>query len=330
MTTFRAFRIHDDKGKAGIEQVTLDELSPGEVVIKAAYSDINYKDALAATGKGKILRKFPLIGGVDVSGTVVSSSDPRVHEGDEVLVTGHGLSEDHDGGYAEYARVPADWVVPLPEGMTSFEAMALGTAGFTAALAVHQMEHNRQHPDRGRVIVNGATGGVGSVAIDILAGLDYDVVAITGKVNAHDYLKRLGAKEVRSRQDLEMGKRPLEKAIWGGAIDNLGGEMLAWFTRTVVPLGNIASIGLAAGHDLNTTVMPFILRGVNLLGINSSHCPRDVRLHVWERLAGDMRPRHLNEIVTETVSLDEMSPVFDGLIAGGFTGRAVVKVSAED
>lgn len=330
MTTFRAFRIHDDKGKAGIEQVTLDELSPGEVVIKTAYSDINYKDALAATGKGKILRKFPLVGGVDVSGTVVSSSDPRVHEGDEVLVTGHGLSEDHDGGYAEYARVPADWVVPLPEGMTSFEAMALGTAGFTAALAIHQMEQNRQHPDLGPIVVNGATGGVGSIAIDILAGLDYEVVAITGKASAHDYLKVLGTKEIRSRQDLEMGKRPLEKAIWGGAIDNLGGDMLAWFTRTVVPLGNIASIGLAAGHDLNTTVMPFILRGVNLLGINSSHCPRDVRLHVWERLAGDMRPRHLNEIVTETVSLDEMSPVFDKLIAGGFTGRAVVKLSAED
>lgn len=330
MTTFRGFRIHDDKGKAGIEQVTLNELSPGEVVIKAAYSDINYKDALAATGKGKILRRFPLIGGVDVSGTVVSSSDPRVHEGDEVLVTGHGLSEDHDGGYAEYVRVPADWVVPLPQGMTSFEAMALGTAGFTAALAVHQMEHNRQHPDRGPIIVNGATGGVGSVAIDILAGLDYDVVAITGKADAHNYLKGLGAKEVRSRQGLELGKRPLEKAIWGGAIDNLGGEMLAWFTRTVVPLGNIASIGLAAGYDLNTTVMPFILRGVNLLGINSSHCPRDLRLHVWQRLAGDMRPRHLNEIVTETVSLDEMGPVFDKLIAGGFTGRAVVKVSAED
>jgi NADPH2:quinone reductase len=329
MTTFRAFRIHDDKGKAGIEQVTLDDLSPGEVVIKTAYSDINYKDALAATGKGKILRKFPLIGGVDVSGTVVSSSDARVHEGDEVLVTGHGLSEDHDGGYAEYVRVPADWVVPLPEGMTSFDAMALGTAGFTAALAVHQMENNRQHPDRGPIVVNGATGGVGSVAIDILAGLGYDVVAITGKADAHDYLKMLGAKEVRSRRDLNMGKRPLEKAVWGGAIDNLGGEMLAWFTRTVVPLGNMASIGLAAGHDLNTTVMPFILRGVNLLGINSSYCPRDVRLHVWERLAGDMRPRHLNEIVTETVSLDEMSPVFDKLIAGTVTGRAVVEIGTD-
>lgn len=326
MEKFRAFRIHDDKGKAGLEQVSLEELTPGEVVIKAAYSDINYKDALAATGKGKILRKFPLIGGIDVAGVVASSSDKRFREGDEVLVTGHGLSEDHDGGYAEYVRVPGEWVVPLPKGMTAFEAMALGTAGFTAALAIHQMEHNRQHPDRGPIVVTGATGGVGSVAIDILAGLGYDAVAVTGKAEAGEYLNMLGAKEVRSRQELEMGKRPLEKALWGGAIDNLGGEVLAWLTRTVAPLGNIAAIGLAAGHELHTTVMPFILRGVNLLGINSSQCPRDLRLHVWERLAGDMRPRHLDKIVTRTVSLPEMRPVFDGLIAGTLTGRAVVKI----
>jgi acrylyl-CoA reductase (NADPH) len=328
MNRFRAFRIHDDKGNARIEQVELNELSAGEVVIRTAYSDINYKDALAATGKGKILRKFPLIGGIDVSGVVSASTDKRFREGDEVLVTGHGLSEEHDGGYAQYVRVPADWVVPLPQGLSLFDAMALGTAGFTAALAIHQMEHNRQHPDRGPVVVNGATGGVGSIAIDILAGLDYDVVAVTGKSDAHDYLKMLGAKEIRDRKSLDTGKRPLEKALWGGAIDNLGGEILAWLTRTVVPLGNIAAIGLTAGHELHTTVMPFILRGVNLLGINSSYCPRDIRLHVWGRLGGDMRPPHLDKIVTRTVSLDEMSPVFDGLIAGSVTGRAVVKIGA--
>lgn len=329
MTTFRAFRIHDDKGKAGIEQVGLDELSPGEVVIKTAYSDINYKDALAATGKGKILRKFPLIGGIDVSGTVVSSTDARVREGDEVLVTGHGLSETHDGGYAEYVRVPADWIVPLPEGMTAFDAMAFGTAGFTAGLAIHQMEHNGQTPERGPIVVTGATGGVGSLAIDMLAGLGYQVVAISGKAEAHGYLKEIGASEIRDRKTLEMGTRPLEKAMWGGVIDNVGGEILAWLTRTVVPLGNIASIGLAAGHELNTTVMPFILRGVNLLGINSSYCPRDLRLRVWQRMAIGMRPRHLDKIVAETVSLDEMSPVFDKLNAGAYTGRAVVKISAK-
>ena len=326
MTTFRAFRIHDDKGQAGIEQVSLDDLSSGEVVIKAAYSDINYKDALAATGKGKILRKYPLIGGIVVSGIVVSSSTGAVHEGDEVLVTGHGLSEDHDGGYAEYVRVPADWVVPLPDGMTPFDAMALGTAGFTAGLAIYQMEHNAQTPDRGPIAVNGATGGVGSLAIDMLAGLGYQVIAITGKTEAHDYLKVLGASEIRVRQELDMGKRPLEKALWGGAIDNLGGEMLAWLTRTVEPLGNIASFGLAAGYELHTTVMPFILRGVNLLGINSSYCPRDLRLHIWKRLAGDMRPRHFDKIVTNTVSLDEMSPIFENLVAGTATGRTVVKI----
>ncbi len=329
MDKFRAFRIHDDKGKAGIEQVGLDELSPGGVVIKAAYSDINYKDALAATGKGKILRKFPLIGGIDVSGVVSASTDKRFREGDKVLVVGQGLSEDHDGGYAEYVRVPADWIVPLPQGMTLYDAMAIGTAGFTAALAVEQMEHNRQRPELGPVLVNGATGGVGSVAIDILAGLGYEVVAVSGKADAHDYLKMLGAKEVRARQELEMGKRPLEKAIWGGAIDNLGGEMTAWLTRTVVPLGNIAAIGLAAGYELHTTVLPFILRGVNLLGINSVYCPQDLRLRVWERLVGDMRPRHLDKIVTRTVSLDEMGPIFDGLVAGSFTGRAVVKIGGD-
>jgi acrylyl-CoA reductase (NADPH) len=329
MTTFRAFRIHDDKGKAGIEQMSLGDLSPGEVVIKTAYSDINFKDALAATGKGKILRKFPLNGGVDVSGTVASSNDVRVREGDAVLVTGHGLSETHDGGYAEYVRVPADWVVPLPEGMTLFDAMAFGTAGFTAGLAIHQMEHNGQTPARGPVVVTGATGGVGSLAIDMLAKLGYRVVALTGKADAHDYLREIGASEILDRKTLEMGKRPLEKAIWGGVIDNVGGDILAWLTRTVVPLGNIAAIGLAASAQLHTTVMPFILRGVNLLGINSSHCPRELRLHIWKRLATDMRPRYLEKIVSRTVTLDTMGPVFNDLIAGTVTGRAVVKIGAE-
>ena len=329
MTTFRAFRIHDDKGKAGIEQMSLGDLSPGEVVIKTAYSDINFKDALAATGKGKILRKFPLNGGVDVSGTVASSNDVRVREGDAVLVTGHGLSETHDGGYAEYVRVPADWVVPLPEGMTLFDAMAFGTAGFTAGLAIHQMEHNGQTPSRGPIVVTGATGGVGSLAIDMLAKLGYRVVALTGKAEAHDYLREIGASDILDRKTLEMGKRPLEKAIWGGVIDNVGGDILAWLTRTVVPLGNIAAIGLAASAELHTTVMPFILRGVNLLGINSSHCPRQLRLHIWKRLATDMRPRYLEKIVSRTVTLDTMGPVFNDLIAGTVTGRAVVKIGAE-
>jgi NADPH2:quinone reductase len=329
MTTFRAFRIHDDKGKAGIEQLSLDDLSPGEVVIKTAYSDINFKDALAATGKGKILRKFPLNGGVDVSGTVASSNDMRVREGDAVLVTGHGLSETHDGGYAEYVRVPADWVVPLPEGMTLFDAMAFGTAGFTAGLAIHQMEHNGQTPSRGPIVVTGATGGVGSLAVDMLAKLGYQVVGLTGKADAHGYLKEIGASEILDRKTLEIGKRPLEKATWGGAIDNVGGDILAWLTRTVVPLGNIAAIGLAASAELHTTVMPFILRGVNLLGINSSHCPRELRLHIWKQLASDMRPRHLDKIVSRTVTLDTMGPVFDDLIGGAVTGRAVVRIGAE-
>ncbi|MFQ5993677.1 MAG: YhdH/YhfP family quinone oxidoreductase [Acidiferrobacterales bacterium] len=327
MEKFRAFRIRDDKGDASLEDITLDDLSPGDVVIKAAYSGVNYKDALAATGKGKILRRFPLVGGVDVSGTVTASTDSRFREGDEVLVTGFGLSENHDGGYAEYVRVPAPWAVPLPNGMSLRDAMALGTAGFTAGLAIHQMEHNGQRPDQGPVAVNGATGGVGSLAIDVLAGLGYEVVALTGKADARDYLESLGAADVRTWQDVEIGKRPLEKAIWAGAVDNLGGEQLAWLTRTMKPLGNIAAIGLAAGFELHTTVMPFILRGVNLLGINSSYCPADLRPRLWQRLATDMRPRHLDKVVTNTVSLDELRSVFDPFIAGAVTGRTVVKIS---
>ncbi len=326
MKTFRAFRIHDTEGHAGVEQVSLDDLSPGEVVIKAAYSDINYKDALAGTGKGKILRKFPLIGGIDVSGTVAASTDPELREGHEVLVVGRGLGETHDGGYAEYVRVPKEWVTPVPTGLSLFDVMALGTAGFTAALAIYQMEHNGQKPEQGPIVVNGATGGVGSLAIDILAGRGYEVIAITGKSDAHTYLTEIGASQVRSRHDLDMGKQPLEKALWAGAVDSLGGEPLAWLTRTVKPFGNIASIGLAAGHVLNTTVMPFILRGINLLGINSSYCPNGLRQRIWERLADDMRARHLDKIVTATASLEEMAPVFDRLLAGTATGRTVVKI----
>lgn len=328
MKTFRAFRIHDNDGHAGIEQTSLDDLSPGEVVIKAVYSDVNYKDALAATGKGKILRKFPLVGGIDVSGTVATSTDSKFREGDEVLVVGRGLSEIHDGGYSEYVRVPQEWVTRLPAGLSLFDVMAVGTAGFTAALAIHQMEHNGQEPDQGPIVVNGATGGVGSLAIDMLAARGYEVVAISGKPDAHTYLTKIGASQVRSRHDLDMGKHPLEKALWAGAVDSLGDEPLAWLTRTVKPLGNIASIGLAAGHTLNTTVMPFILRGINLLGINSSYCPNGLRQRIWERLADDMRPQHLDKIVTATVSLEKIGPVFERLLAGTVTGRTVVRIES--
>ncbi|NGP52491.1 oxidoreductase [Thioalkalivibrio sp. XN8] len=326
MSTFKAFRIHQaGKGvEARLEQLSLDDLGPGEVVIRGHWSSINYKDALAATGKGRILKRFPLVGGIDVAGEVVSSEDDRYRPGDPVLVTGCGLGEEHDGGYAEYARVSGDWVVPVPAGLDPRAVMQLGTAGFTAGLAVHRLEHNGLAPDRGPVIVTGATGGVGSLAVDMLAGRGYAVTALTGKAEAADYLRQLGAAEILVRGEFEMGTRPLEKGLWAGAVDNLGGETLAWLTRTMDWWGSIASIGLAQSHEFHTTVMPFILRGVNLLGVNSVATPRPLRLAVWNRLATDLKPRHLDTIADNVVSLNDLGSAFDAYIDGSVRGRTLV------
>lgn len=325
---FKAFRIHEEDGRvvARFENLSLADLADGDVVVKVRCSSINYKDALAATGAGKILRKYPLVGGIDLAGEVVSSSDTRYKPGDRVLVTGCALSETHDGGYAEYARVKGDWVIPLPKGMDEFDAMTLGTAGFTAALAIHRMEHNGQIPAMGPIAVTGATGGVGSVAVDLLSGRGYEVVAVSGKPEADDYLKGLGAARILRRQDIELGKRPLEAALWGGAIDNVGGDLLTWLTRTVDFWGNIASIGLAGSAELRTTVMPFILRGVTLLGINSSATPRELRLKVWERIASDLRPRHLDRIATGTIAFADLPAAFDDYLKGKIIGRTVVEI----
>ncbi|TAK51537.1 MAG: oxidoreductase [Gammaproteobacteria bacterium] len=329
MEQFRAFRIHERDGgvAAGFETMGIDELTPGEVVIRVRWSSINYKDALAATGAGRILRRFPLNGGIDLAGEVASSTDPRYREGDAVLVTGCGLSETVDGGYAEYARVAGDSVIPLPDGIDLMQAMALGTAGFTAALAIHRMEHNGQAPQKGPVIVTGATGGVGTIAVDMLAGRGYEVVAVSGKPEADALLTALGAQQILRRQDLDFGSRPLEAVRWAGAIDNVGGEMLTWLTRTVDYWGNIASIGLAGGPQLVTTVMPFILRGVNLLGINSSATPRAPRLAVWQRIASDLRPRHFDRLVTRIIAFDELPGAFPDYLEGRVTGRTVVRIS---
>ena len=326
---FTAFRIHSEGGKiaARFEPVTLDDLAPGEVVIRVSHSDINYKDALAATGAGKILRRYPLVGGIDLAGVVEASSDARYRAGDAVLVTGCGLSETHDGGYAQFARVPGDWVIPMPEGLDAFTAMALGTAGFTAALAIHRMEQNGQSPAGGPIAVTGASGGVGSIAVDMLAARGYRVVAVSGKAAAAHYLKELGAAEVLTRQDLNLGSRPLENARFAGAVDNVGGEALAWLTRTVDFWGNIASIGMAGSAELKTTVMPFILRGVSLLGINSSATRREMRLAVWKRIATDLRPRHLERIVTRTIAFDELPGAFAAYLEGAVTGRTVVRIA---
>ena len=328
MENFKALRVHAaDEGVApSLDHITLDDLAEGEVVIRCAWSCINYKDALAITGAGKIMRSHPLVAGIDVAGTVVASAAPECQEGDEVLVTSAGLGETRDGGFAEYARLPAASVLPLPSGFSMREAMALGTAGFTAALAVHRMEQNGQQPDSGPVAVNGATGGVGSVAVDLLAGRGYEVHAITHKPDAADYLQTLGAAEVVAAGELELGGRPLEKAVWAGAVDNLGGEMLSWFTRSTRYGGNVASIGLAVSHKLETTVMPFILRGVNLLGINAVDTPRQLRLDVWQRLSDDLRPRQLDNIVSREISLNEVAGSVQDWIDGRVTGRTLVRL----
>ena len=246
-----------------------------------------------------------------------------------MLVTGCGLSETQDGGYAEYSRLQGDWVIPLPPGISAMDAMRLGTAGFTAALAVHRMEQNGQAPGNGPVVVTGATGGVGSLAINMLAGRGYEVVAVSGKADADDYLRALGASRILRRQDIDLGSRPMETAQWAGAIDNVGGELLTWLTRTVDFWGNIASIGLAGGHELKTTVMPFILRGVSLLGINSVATPRELRLAVWQRLATDLRPSQLERIAHKVVDFDELPTQFDDYIKGRVIGRAVVRIGKE-
>jgi putative YhdH/YhfP family quinone oxidoreductase len=323
---FRAFRIHasGEQHRAGIEQLALADLGEGEVDVRVAWSSVNYKDALAGTGKGKILRRSPLVGGIDLAGHVVASRDARWREGDAVLLTGCGLSETRDGGYAEFARVPAQWVVPLPAGLTLREAMVLGTAGFTAGLSLHRMLANGQRPELGPVVVTGASGGVGMLALDILTRAGFEAHAISGKPEQFDFLQSLGARQCISRHGLYWGQRPLETPRWGGAIDNVGGEMLDGLTRVIQPYGCIASCGLTGGHELHSTVMPFIIRGVSLLGIASAGTAYDIRRQVWERLASDWKPAHLERIATREVGLDGLPDVFATMLAGNSFGRTVV------
>ncbi len=327
MTTFNAFRIHNDASgyRSGIEALTLDALSRGEVVIKTAYSSVNYKDALAGTGEGKILRRFPLVGGIDVAGHVVASTDPAFREGDAVLVTGCGLSETRDGGYAEYARLEAQWVIPLPAGLSLRESMILGTAGFTAALALFRMRENRQTPELGPLAVTGATGGVGSLAVDIFSKAGFEVHAISGKPENAGYLKAIGATQVLDRSALATA-RPMETARFGGGLDNVGGAMLASLLAQTTPYGNVASAGLAASADLPTTVMPFIIRGVSLLGVASAGTARDIRGTIWQHLASDWKPAHLDAICTRETGLEGLPEVFDTMLAGGSFGRTLVRM----
>jgi acrylyl-CoA reductase (NADPH) len=327
MAFFKAFRVYEDAGKISgrLVDTSVDDLSAGDVVIEAAFSSVNYKDALAATGAGKIIRRFPLIGGIDVAGTIALSADPRFKPGDPVLVTGYDLGQAHDGGYSQFVRVPAAWVVPVPDSLTLFDAMAIGTAGFTAVLSVVELEHNGLAPENGPVIVTGATGGVGSLAVQSLAARGYKVTALTGKEKEAEFLRGLGATDVMLRGTLQMGTRPLEKATWAGAVDAVGGDILAWLTRTMMYGASIASSGLTAGTELHTTVLPFILRGVKLLGIESSMCPMDRRLEAWRRAATDLKPPHV-KAMTEEITLADLPRAFDTLLKGQARGRFVVNL----
>jgi acrylyl-CoA reductase (NADPH) len=327
---FPAYRLTEVEKRIRAEFVecTLDDLDAGDVTVRVAYSSVNYKDALAATGKGKILRRPSCIGGIDFSGTVVASSDPRFKKGDAVLTaSGEHVGVSNDGGYAAYARVKGDWITKVPQGLSLWEAMAYGTAGYTAGIAVVRMEHNGLKPANGPVIVNGATGGVGSIAIAMLARLGYHVVALTGKESESDWLKKLGAKEILLRQSLNLEKiRPLDKATWAGAVDNLGGPTLAWMASTMKDNGVIGAVGLAQSAELHTWVLPFILRGASLLGINSGDSSNPIREAVWARLGSDLKPPLLKEMA-RTIPFAELPGVFDDFINAKISRRIVVDLS---
>ena len=331
MNPFKAFVIDQDENRKVVSRMGtlgVEQLDAGEVTIRVHYSSINYKDALAATGAGKIIRRFPCVGGIDLCGEVVESADARFKPGDKVIATSFDIGVAHHGGYAEYARVPAGWVVPLPAGLDLFEAMALGTAGFTAALGIVRMEDNGLAPANGPVIVTGATGGVGALAIDMLAQLGYHVVALTGKEAEADYLKMLGAAEILLRSSIDFDTvRPLEAARWAGAVDNVGGQILHWVLATMKQAGTVASIGNAASFNIDTTVFPFILRGVSLLGVDSGYMGFPTRQRVWDRLATDLKPRHLAAI-TRTIDFDALPGAFDDFIHGRVKGRTVVRIGA--
>jgi putative YhdH/YhfP family quinone oxidoreductase len=329
--TFKAYRTFQDDSRvlSRFVDLSLDDLDPGDVVIRTKYSTINYKDALSYSGAGRIMRKYPTVAGIDMAGTVERSNDPRWKRGDKAIVTGYDMGVAHDGGYAEYVRVPADWIVRRPESMTAFDAMTLGTAGFTAALAIHLMQHNGLTPESGPVAVTGATGGVGSVAIEILSKLGYQVTAVTGKQEGVQYLREIGATDVVLRQSIDFAKiKPLEKATWAGAIDNLGGDTLAWLLATSKVAGRVAAVGLAADMKLTTSVAPFILRGVQLLGVDSVNCPMELRQTLWNRLAIDWRPDRVHDQV-RTIDFDELPTHFDAYLKGTVRGRTVVRIGAD-
>ncbi len=329
MDNFKAFMVNKNEQdfSAEVETITLENLPEGEVLIKVAYSSVNYKDGLASIPNGKIVRSYPFIPGIDLAGTVVSSDDSRFNEGDEVIATSYEIGVSHYGGYSEFARIPGDWIVPLPEGLTLKEAMVYGTAGFTAALSVHRLEENSLTPEKGKVLVTGATGGVGSVAVAMLAKRGYHVVASTGKESEHDYLRKIGASEIISREELAGEKvKPLDKQLWAAAVDPVGGKTLSAILSKLEYNGSVAVSGLTGGSDVPTTVFPFILRGINLLGIDSVYCPMETRKLLWQRMATDLKPEGLLEDIKSEVSLEELPGVLTSILKGQNRGRTIVKM----
>lgn len=317
----------EDQFTVNIQQLSIDDLPQGEVLIRVHYSGVNYKDSLASIPNGNIVSSYPIVPGIDMAGVVVSSEDSRFKEGDEVIATSYGIGVSQSGGYSQFARVPTDWIVPLPEGLTMKEAMIIGTAGFTAALSVLRLEENNLTPDQGSVLVTGATGGVGSFAVSILSKLGYSVEASTGKASEHGYLNEIGATTIVSREDVYNGKlRALGKQKWSGAVDPVGGEPLASVLSQIKYGGSVAVSGLTAGTSLPATVFPFILRGVNLLGIDSVNCPMGTRLKVWHRLATDFKLDHLEQLIQQEITLEELPEVLPTLLKGEARGRTIVKL----
>lgn len=325
--SFRAFVVNktEDTFEAGVKELTRDNLPDGEVLIRVIYSGLNYKDGLASTPNGQVVRKYPFVPGIDLAGRVVESSDKKFRENDEVIVTSYNLGVSHYGGFSEYARVPAAWVVPLPRTLSLREAMTLGTAGFTAALAIHKLELNSLKPENGPVLITGATGGVGSHAISMLTNLGYSVAASTGKEAEHAYLQGLGVSEILSREEVSAEGKPLEKERWAASVDAVGGNTLAYLTRTTKYGGSIAAIGNTGGPKFTATVFPFILRGINLLGIDSVACPMDLRLSLWNRMANDLKPKNLAWMVEREIGLEDLPDATGQILAGKVRGRLLVK-----
>ncbi|GLK68286.1 MDR family oxidoreductase [Hansschlegelia plantiphila] len=327
MSTFRALRIDKGDGGQTVSTVDFDEadLMDGDVVVRVSHSTVNYKDGLAITGKSPVVRRFPMIPGIDFAGTVISSTSSEFAAGDGVILNGWGVGETHLGGYAEIARVPAGWLVPLPANMTPAEAMAIGTAGYTAMLCVMALERHGVTPERGPVLVTGASGGVGSVAVALLAKLGFDVVASTGRPEEAEYLKGLGASSIISRDELATPGKPLQKERFAGVVDSVGSVPLANAIAQTISGGAVAACGLAAGMDLPTSVAPFILRGVSLLGINSVTVPKPIRIEAWSRLARDL-DRDKLKALTETIGFDDIVPTAKAILEGKVRGRVVVEI----